>query len=339
MKIYKIEADKEKIVLNKPLVSVRGKVEQLEFVRVKVTIDNGSFTVGESVAIDGYHVDSLLKKILEVKDIFVSKELEEAIALLHTKDELSNSVKASFDMAFVILLAQSRSQKLFEYLGLQNPKLMQTSVTINLDTRSKMLQDIKDAVAKKIFILKLKLDLDIPKCVEVIKNSYKLFPNTMLIADPEHSWSKKDSIDFIQLIRNSGIEFIQQPINPNNLEELKEITSYSQFPIATDGTVKSVDDLKAIKDAKSADFVVLKLIECGGVTKIVEILEFMRKNSIKCILGSFFESPFSINTALHVAMAYGDVIKYIELDSPLFYEELSDELEFEYNGSRISYKF
>jgi L-alanine-DL-glutamate epimerase-like enolase superfamily enzyme len=50
------------------------------------------------------------------------------------------------------------------------------------------------------------------------------------------------------------------------------------------------------------------------------------------------EGPISINAALHLALAYGDVIKYIDLDSPLLYKEPSNELCFEFNGSEIKLK-
>jgi L-alanine-DL-glutamate epimerase-like enolase superfamily enzyme len=50
------------------------------------------------------------------------------------------------------------------------------------------------------------------------------------------------------------------------------------------------------------------------------------------------EGPYSINMALHLAMAYRDVIKYIDLDSPLLYKEPSDELDFTFSGCEISLK-
>ena len=55
------------------------------------------------------------------------------------------------------------------------------------------------------------------------------------------------------------------------------------------------------------------------------------------MLGSMLEGPYSINSALHLAMAYPDVIAYIDLDSPLLYKRESTELEFSFEGSKIVY--
>ena len=79
----------------------------------------------------------------------------------------------------------------------------------------------------------------------------------------------------------------------------------------------------------------IKLMKCGGVTKALEILEYARENSVTCMLGSMLEGPYSINIALHLAMSYRDVIKFIDLDSPLLYKEPSSELEFDYKGCNI----
>ena len=56
------------------------------------------------------------------------------------------------------------------------------------------------------------------------------------------------------------------------------------------------------------------------------------------MLGSMLEGPYSINAALYLAFNYRDVIKYVDLDSPLLYKELSDELDFSFEGSKISFK-
>jgi L-alanine-DL-glutamate epimerase-like enolase superfamily enzyme len=45
------------------------------------------------------------------------------------------------------------------------------------------------------------------------------------------------------------------------------------------------------------------------------------------MLGSMLEGPYSINAALHLAIAYKDIIKYLDLDSPFLYKKLPDVFE------------
>ena len=79
-------------------------------------------------------------------------------------------------------------------------------------------------------------------------------------------------------------------------------------------------------------------MKCGGLTKAIEILEYAREKRVPCMLGSMLEGPYSINSALHLAIAYRDVIKYVDLDSPLLYKEYPKELDFYYEKSRYLLK-
>ena len=110
------------------------------------------------------------------------------------------------------------------------------------------------------------------------------------------------------------------------------------MPIVADEAVFTLDDAKNIIDSRSADMINIKLMKCGGITKAIEILEYARVKNVKCMLGSMLEGPHSINVALHLAMAYCDIISFIDLDSPLLYKELSHELDFEFKKNEIKLK-
>ena len=122
------------------------------------------------------------------------------------------------------------------------------------------------------------------------------------------------------------------------MEELKTITNATSIPILADESAFNFEDVKKVVESKSADMINIKLMKCGGLTNAVKILEYARENNIICMLGSMLEGPVSINAALHLAMAYSDVIKYIDLDSPLLYKMPSDELDFNFYGCKINYE-
>jgi L-alanine-DL-glutamate epimerase-like enolase superfamily enzyme len=145
-------------------------------------------------------------------------------------------------------------------------------------------------------------------------------------------------MEFIDATLDAKLELIEQPVKADELHELRCITNYSHVPILADESVFTLEDAKAIVEYACADMINIKLMKCGGVTKAIEILEFARKNSVKCMLGSMLEGPISINAALDLAMEYSDVIAYIDLDSPLLYKEPSSELEFDFNGCEINRK-
>ena len=200
-----------------------------------------------------------------------------------------------------------------------------------------MLQDSISYFESGMKILKVKLGSDISHAIEVSKEIAKRLPDAKLIIDANQAWSLEDSLKYIDALKDIKIELIEQPVAAEDIASLKVITQKSHIPILADEAVFTLEDAKKVIESNAADMINIKLMKCGGLTKAVEILEYAKSENIKCMLGSMLEGPYSINAALHLAMAYPQTIKYIDLDSPLLYKDLSDELEFSFFENEISF--
>ncbi|MFA6192389.1 MAG: dipeptide epimerase [Sulfurimonas sp.] len=348
MKIVKIETETKKIPLKTPFITALRRVENVEFVRVTFTCTNGLVGIGEAPAtkaITGEGIEEILDSINSAKLFLNNFKPSTALEILHDQrsakhsiKKIGSSAKAALDMALHSLIAQSQNIPMYHYLGAESAIILQTDITISLNEIQTMVEDAKRAFSDGMRILKIKLGSDITHAIEVTKNIAKELPKARLIIDANQAWNVEDSLRFIDALKDIKLELIEQPVIADNLEGLKTVTSYSNIPILADEAVFTLEDAQKVIETKSADMINIKLMKCGGVTKAIEILQFCRANGVKCMLGSMLEGPFSINIALHLAMAYSDVIKYIDLDSPLLYKELSDELEFVFDGCEISLK-
>ena len=359
MKIVDIKTEIIKIPLKTPFITALRRVEDVEFVRVSIVCQNGNIGIGEAPAtkaITGEGIEEILESIKSVKSTLISNMASDALELLHLEaisnlvraDEqrdaehpictIGSSARAALDMALLSLITRSQNIDMYKYFGAEKISSLQTDVTISLNDSQKMLEDAKRACENGMCILKVKLGKDIKHAVEVTKNISKELPHAKVIIDANQAWSVEDTNRYIDELIDVGIELIEQPVVAKDLVGLKTITEYSHIPILADEAVFSLEDAQKVVEGKCADMINIKLMKCGGVTKAIEILEFCRSNDVKCMLGSMLEGPYSINIALHLAMAYSDVIKYVDLDSPLLYKEIPDELEFEFNGSQIEFK-
>ena len=121
--------------------------------------------------------------------------------------------------------------------------------------------------------------------------------------------------------------------NLNTEVTLKDV-NLKKGTVKIDG-INTLEDVKRVVESKSADMINIKLMKCGGVSKAVEILEYAREHNVTCMLGSMLEGPYSINAALYLAFNYRDIIKYVDLDSPLLYKESSKVLDFSFEGATI----
>lgn len=338
MRIKHVECEVKNIPLKTPFITALRRVENVEFVRIVIRSDDWTFSIGEAPAtkaITGEDIEIILNSIESVKDMFIGCTAKEAIDILHSVCKIGSSAKAALDMAFLTLMAKEEDKTLYEYLGAKSVETLRTDVTISLKDSDAMLEDSRTALKNGLNILKVKLGSDVTHAVETIKNISHELPEAKIIVDANQAWSLEDSLIFVEKTKNIKIELIEQPVVANDLDGLKTITDISNIPILADESAFSLVDVKKVVETKSADMINIKLMKCGGLTKAVEILEYCRKMDVKCMLGSMLEGPYSINAALHLALAYTDVIKYIDLDSPLLYKEPSDELEFSFNGCEI----
>jgi len=348
MTIVNIQTDIKKNPLKTPFITALRRVENVEFVRVSLTCKDGTVGIGEAPAtkaITGEGIEEILESIENAKAVLNSLTPTFALEILHDKNakqlaikNMGGSAKAALDMALHMLIANSQNILMLRYLGAKEPLTLQTDITISLNDASAMLKDAKIAVESGMEILKIKLGSDIKHAIEVTQNIAKAFPDAKLIIDANQAWSVEDALHYIDALRGVKIELIEQPVVAKDLQGLIRIADYSDIPILADEAVFTLEDAKKVIQGKCADMINIKLMKCGGVTKAIEILEYCRANHVKCMLGSMLEGPYSINIALHLAMAYSDVIKYIDLDSPLLYKEPSTELEFVFDGCEISLK-
>lgn len=342
MKIVKIETEIEYIELKTPFVTALRTARHVEFVRVHVVCENGFVAIGEAPAtkaITGEDLETITEAIAYYKRAFYFHMPKHALEILHSKcEKMGNSAKAALDMAFVSLMAQEKNLSLYKYLGAKEATTLQTDVTISLNTPDAMLQEAELACGNGLNILKVKLGSDITHAIEVTQRIVNAFPHAKVIIDANQSWQVQSCKEFIDETKNCKLELIEQPVIAEDLKGLKTLTEYSEVPILADEALFSFEDAKKVIETQSADMINIKLMKCGGVTKAIEILEYCREQGVECMLGSMLEGPHSINAALHLAMAYSDVLKYLDLDSPLLYKERSDALDFEFVGCNITLK-
>jgi len=378
MKIGKIATEVKYIALKTPFITALRRVEQIEFVRVSVFCQNGLTAFGEAPAtkaITGEDIEIIVNSIESVKELFYDLNPQEALELLHDSrtgfevkpgirgyknsflrhssyaprhskldlessslGTIGSSAKAALDMAFISLLAQSQNRALYKYFGADKPILLKTDITISLKEIGEMLEDAKTAFLGGKNILKVKLGSDIKHAIKIIQKIAQELPNAEILVDANQAWSLDDSLEFVKAMKDEKIQLIEQPVIAEDLQGLKIIKNATTIPILADEAAFNLEDVIKIVESKSADMINIKLMKCGGLTNAVKILEYAREQKITCMLGSMLEGPISINAALHLAMAYGDVIKYVDLDSPLLYKNPSYELDFEFNKNQITYK-
>jgi len=331
MHITEITTSVEKIPLKTPFITALRRVENVEFIRVKILFNSGEFAYGEAPAtqaITGETLETIEDSIKEIAPQLIGIQTDEALDRVH-QTSMGSSAKAALDIALCETLCN---------LKVVDDSPLQSDVTISLGSVEKMLDDAETAFKEGMDILKVKLGKDISHAIEVTKVLSSQLPEAKLLIDANQAWSYEESLRYITETSEIKLELIEQPVVAKDRVSLKNLRKVSHTPIMADEAAFTLEDVKELIKLEAVDMINIKLMKCGGVSKAIEILEYAREHKIACMLGSMLEGPYSINAALKLAFVYRDVIEYIDLDSPLLYKEQSPEVMCDIEGATFRLK-
>lgn len=338
MRLETITYEVVHLPLKTPFKTALRTAYDVAFVRVCVTTDGGAFGLGEAPAtkaVTGEGLEDIIASIEKVRRDLLGCTPQEALAKLHAS-EIGSSAKAALDMACVSLEVAQRNTTLGEYFSLLDRTPMETAITISYNAQETMVQHAKEAYAEGMGILKLKFAEDVAHAVETTRAIRAALPHAKLLIDPNQAWSVEGSLRYLEAIGEGTVAMLEQPLKADAVTGLKTLKEASSVPIVADESVFTLEDAKRVMGSKSADMFNIKLMKCGGVTHAIELLEHARQERIGVMLGSMLEGPISINYALYLAFAYRDVIRFLDLDSPLLLAHMPKEIDFIYEGSRIT---
>jgi L-alanine-DL-glutamate epimerase-like enolase superfamily enzyme len=337
MIITKIELSYHQIALKHPFVTALRRVENMEFIRVKIYTDSLHVGIGEAPAtkaVTGESIESIQEDIREdISPKIVGLSLQKAFNTILTCKQ--NSASAAIDMALFTLSAKEKNLSLKEYLGAKTDKL-KTAITISLDTPQMMALRAKEALERGLDILKVKVGAEDGRDSKRIEAVRRVSSDATILVDANQAWSLDEALEIIENISHLNISLIEQPLIAHDLDAMAELTCKSKIPILADESAFNLKEVKKVIEKKAAHMINIKLMKCGGVSSAIEIIKYCQKHNFTCMMGSMLESPASIKAAASLAMAYPQTIKYIDLDSPLLYEDIKEAEDICFNANELS---
>ncbi len=128
-------------------------------------------------------------------------------------------------------------------------------------------------------------------------------PDVALRLDANGAWREVKAIQFLQAVAPCDIEFVEQPIAPEDLDALRRVREAVDVPIAADEDVTGVDGARRVVEARAADVLIVKPAVIGGLRRAMEIVEMARAAGLDAVMTSALETGIGVAGALHVAAA------------------------------------
>jgi L-alanine-DL-glutamate epimerase-like enolase superfamily enzyme len=269
---------------------------------------------GEAPAISYYNipVEKMIED-LEAKKSFVEKfsfsDPERYWHYLHHLFPQNNFLVCALDMAGWDLAGKLKGKQLHELWGLDIAKAPLTDYTIGIDSVEKMIEKIKEK-PWPIYKIKVGFENDIETVAELRKHT-----NAIFRVDANAAWTLDEALIKIPLLKELGVELVEQPLAKDNWEGMKVLHDFSSLPIFADESCVIESDVA--KCAGHFHGINIKLTKCSGITPARRMIKQAKELGLKTMIGCMNES--SIGTAAIAQLA--PLVDYIDMDGPLLLAE------------------
>src|ERR1035441_4422560 len=133
-----------------------------------------------------------------------------------------------------------------------------------------------------------------------------------LRVDANEGWKdKEEAVRKINWLEKMGVEFIEQPMPAEMLEETRWVRARVHIPIIADEACQRAADIPKLREC--FDGVNVKLDKSGGMLEAWRMLEIARALGMKTMLGCMISSSVTVTAAAHLS----PLVDFSDLDGNL----------------------
>jgi L-alanine-DL-glutamate epimerase-like enolase superfamily enzyme len=276
-----------------------------------IVLEMGKYIgIGEAPAITYYNisVEDMIADI-ESKKAFIEKfaftDPERFWHYAHHLFPNNPFLVCALDMAGWDLFGKMENKLLFELWGTSWENTPLTDYTIGIDTVDNMVAKMK-AKPWPIYKIKLGTEEDI-----AIIESLRKQTDAVIRIDANAGWTLDEAIYKIRLLKELGVEYIEQPLAKDNWEGMKILYQQSVLPLIADESCINESDVE--KCAGHFHGINIKLTKCSGITPALRMIKNARSLQLQVMMGSMNEC--SIGSA---AIAnFLPQLDFVDMDGPL----------------------
>lgn len=224
---------------------------------------------------------------------------------LHLHLEKNMFALCALDMAYNDWYARKKGKKLFELWGYEASDLPLTNYTIGIDSVDKMVAKMIE-MPWPIYKIKLGTKDDIKIVKELRKHTTAIFR-----IDANCGWSVEETLYNAEVLKQLGVEFLEQPLKADDWDAHREVYNKSVLPIVADESCQVEEDVE--RCFKHFHGVNVKLVKCGGLTPAKRMLTQAKNLGMKTMVGCMTESSVGISAIAHLL----PLLDYVDMDGAL----------------------
>ena len=285
--------------------------EYRDTLHLRLTSD-GVTGIGEGAPIVRYHEDAIgaQKAVESIRPLLTSAnpwQFDKVMTEVFHRVDGEFAAKAALDIALMDWVGKKLNVPLYRFFGLDPTETPVTTFSIGIDTPEITRQKVREAEAFPVLKIKVGLSTDEPT-IEAVRSVTK----KPLRADANEGWKdKEEAVRRINWLESQGVEFIEQPMPADMMEDTRWVRSRVHIPIIADEACLNLRTIPQL--AEAYDGVNVKLDKFGGMQEALRAIHLVKSLGMKTMLGCMVSSSVSVTAAAHLS----PLVDYADLDGNL----------------------
>ncbi len=269
---------------------------------------------GEAPAIKYYDitVEQMIVE-LEKKKQFIEKfaftEPERYWHYLHHLIPNNPFLVCALDIAAWDMYGKMKNKPLYELWKLDTSKNPVTDYTIGIDTIDKMVEKMKE---KPWPIYKVKVGTE--NDIEMIK-ALRQHTHSVIRVDANAGWTTEQALEKIPMLKELGVELIEQPLARDNWEGMKKLYESSPLPLFADESCALENEVEKCRGYFHG--INIKLTKCSGITPARRMINKARELNMQVMIGCMNETTIGTAAIAHLL----PLLDHVDMDGPLLLAE------------------
>ena len=297
----RIEHDISIVHTTHPFVIARGGTTEHRLIRVRVIDADGAEGWGEAAPNRFYGENAAtalgaleaLRPVVEPMDPWALDDIDIA---MNRALRFNGSVKSAISAALHDLAGKRLGVPVYRMWGLDPAKAPLSSFTIAIAASDAELRE-RVAQAEQYPVLKIKLGTDHDE--QIVRTVRDVAPNKILRVDANAAWTPKFAVRMIPVLQELGVEYVEQPLPPHDIEGMRFVRERSSLPVIADESCVTASDIPGLVGA--VDGINIKLSKCGSLREALKMIAIARAHGMSVMAGCMIETSLGITAAAHFA--------------------------------------
>ena len=210
-------------------------------------------------------------------------------------------LSSAFDCALWDLYGKKLNRSLADLWQFDKKSIPLSNYTLSIGKTSELIAQVEE-LDWPIYKLKLGRGSEIESLRKLRAKS-----DAAIRVDVNGGWDITQLIQYEPVLREIGVEYIEQPLKPEDDHNLLHYSGH--LPVMADESFQVLEDMDHC--AQFYDGINIKLMKCGGITKALEILKKAEKLGLMVMGGCMSESSIGLSCLAQLAPR----LDFIDLDS------------------------